>query len=314
MRKQMRKQRLKRKQKEQERLPLTSDLVFKAVYGRDTWECKQLLIAMLNLILAREKEPITDLIYKNPFTYAERPDSKQIVMDIKALLSTGEWIDIEMQVEQLKAFVNRSVYYGAKLVTEQLDGGDFYDILKPGIVINIVCGGLFPNIEKAHTVFRYKERDLNVELTDISEIHFLELDKINVEKPLEEMTSLERFGAYMRYAASPDRKDYIQKLLEYGEEVISMTDEMLKKVSENDQIKEWYRARELFLMDQRSRMWEAEHRGIERGLEEGIKALILDNLEEQKTEEQIANKLEKRFSLTKESAMEYLRKYKDSEK
>ncbi len=41
----------------------------------------------------------------------------------------------------------------------------------------------------------------------------------------------------------------------------------------------------------------------------GIEILILDNLEEGKTEEQILSKLQKRFGLTREAAKEYIEKY-----
>ena len=45
------------------------------------------------------------------------------------------------------------------------------------------------------------------------------------------------------------------------------------------------------------------------GLEQGIVALILDNLEEGKTKEQILAKLKKRFDLNEEKALEYYQKY-----
>lgn len=50
--------------------------------------------------------------------------------------------------------------------------------------------------------------------------------------------------------------------------------------------------------------------GIEEGLEKGIRALILDNLEEGVREERILEKLQKRFSLTRTEAAEKLREYK----
>ena len=42
-----------------------------------------------------------------------------------------------------------------------------------------------------------------------------------------------------------------------------------------------------------------------RGVEKGINALILDNLEDGKTEEQILDKLVRRFSLSREEAKQY---------
>lgn len=52
--------------------------------------------------------------------------------------------------------------------------------------------------------------------------------------------------------------------------------------------------------------WEERAYARKEGLEEGIKAFIVDYLEEGKTETQILDKLEHRFSLTKDAAHEYL--------
>ena len=49
--------------------------------------------------------------------------------------------------------------------------------------------------------------------------------------------------------------------------------------------------------------------GRTEGREEGIEALILDNLEDGKPEEVIINKLVKRFGLQLETAREYFEKY-----
>lgn len=45
------------------------------------------------------------------------------------------------------------------------------------------------------------------------------------------------------------------------------------------------------------------------GINQGIEALILDNLEEQKTEDQILIKLMKRFSLSQKEAEMFYEKY-----
>ena len=52
--------------------------------------------------------------------------------------------------------------------------------------------------------------------------------------------------------------------------------------------------------------------GRSEGRNEGIEAFILDNLEENKTGEQILQKLMKRFSLSREEAGVYLQKYSGS--
>ncbi len=49
--------------------------------------------------------------------------------------------------------------------------------------------------------------------------------------------------------------------------------------------------------------------GIEQGMERGIEALILDNLEDGKSEAVILEKLKKRFQLDELKAQEYFEKY-----
>ena len=66
-----------------------------------------------------------------------------------------------------------------------------------------------------------------------------------------------------------------------------------------------YEARQKALRDYNQGMLEAEERGEKRGREEGIKALILDNLEERVTQERILRKLQKRFSLSEKEAKQY---------
>lgn len=251
-------------------LPLTSDLVFKAVYGRDAPDSKEVLIAMLNIILNRRENPIKEIEIKNPFVYDEQPKNKLIVMDIKARLDTEEWVDIEMQVGGLGSYINRTLFYMSKLIGEQLESGEMYGSIEKTIVISIVCGGrLFLQTGRAHNVFRYKEVEEGFELTDRSDLHFLELDKIDTGKEVADMTAVERLGAYLRYAADPGRAEYVRRLLASGEEVIAMSEEILKKVSRDDQMREWQKARDRFLMDEKNRMWEAEQRGLKAGLEQG---------------------------------------------
>lgn len=55
--------------------------------------------------------------------------------------------------------------------------------------------------------------------------------------------------------------------------------------------------------------WEVEVLAKQEGIEEGIKALIIDNVEENTPKERIIKKLIRHFSLTEEKAEEYYKKY-----
>ena len=50
-------------------------------------------------------------------------------MDIKVRLSSGELVDLEMQVHHLSDYINRSVFYMGKLIKDSLEIGEDYDIM-----------------------------------------------------------------------------------------------------------------------------------------------------------------------------------------
>ena len=74
-----------------------------------------------------------------------------------------------------------------------------------------------------------------------------------------------------------------------------------------------YVTREKAIRDYNQGLLEAEERGWsvgeKAGIEKGIQALILDNLEEQVAQEGILRKLQKRFSLSEKEAKQYYEQY-----
>lgn len=70
-----------------------------------------------------------------------------------------------------------------------------------------------------------------------------------------------------------------------------------------------YEAREKAIRDHKQLIYEARQQGIE----QGIKAMILDNLEEKILKERIFLKLQKNFSLTEKAAKEYYGKFAEND-
>ncbi len=73
-------------------LRLTSDFVFKAVYGQDTPESQAALRALLNCLLDKKDDPIEWVRCENPFILPKYIGRKESVLDIKARLSSGQLI------------------------------------------------------------------------------------------------------------------------------------------------------------------------------------------------------------------------------
>lgn len=84
-----------------ERLMISSDLAFKAVFGRENEKCKEALKNLLNTILGIK---INTIVYINPINEKSFIDDKQTEFDINVTTDKGEHIDIEMQLLNKVAF------------------------------------------------------------------------------------------------------------------------------------------------------------------------------------------------------------------
>jgi len=273
----------------------TSDLVFKYIYGRDNKQSKQALIGLLNLLLDRKEDPIVDLQYKNPFRLAEYAVQKEPILDIYVRTQKGEQIAIEMQVKTDDSFIDRAVYSHAKLMAEGLERGEKYGKLKKTITISIVAGVLFPDTDRHHCVFTYKEENEHFPLTEQSQLHFLELGKIR-KRPVEEMTPVERFAAWLKFRLEEGSGDFLRELMA-GEEVIGMTESLFQEANQDEILRYQQWSQEKWEHDQASRMYYARKQGLEQGSLLTKIEQVCKKLKKGKTPEIIAEELEEELEL-----------------
>ena len=250
------------------RMPLYNDYVFHRIYGSDSDESRAALISLLNIILERGNDPIKLVEIKNPIDYSELQENKDTVMDIKAETESKEILDIEMQVNNLKYYRNRSLHYGGRLVNSSLQSGEDYDSMKKSIVVSIIYRKLFPKEINFHSIFRVKEEESGHLLSDRLEFHFLELGKVKPKKPVDEMTQIEKLAVYLRYAADESYKDSVQKICE-DEEGIIMAENLYRKVSQEEKEAAWAESRFYFQLDQNTMKNHAHKRGLAKGRAEG---------------------------------------------
>lgn len=229
------------------------------------------MIAILNVILQRQDDPIVDIQIMNPNFYGESETDKASILDIRASTNAGDLIDIEIQNGNTPFYADRSVYYGGRLVNSALASGEEYDKMKKSIVISIINGKLFPHSERLHTVFQLREVEQGFPLSDRLELHFIELGKVDGRKRVEEMDPVEKLAAYMRYAGEEDREPYLCRLIKEGGEAIEMTERLFKELTEDQIAYELRESQIRYEHDQAS--WKAyyKHEGLKEGLEEGRK-------------------------------------------
>ena len=150
------------------------DFVFKRIFGSE--KHPNILISFLNAVI-NSSTPIVSVDLKETDISKDKLKDKFSRLDIKAITSSGEHVNIEIQLKNEYNMIKRSLYYWGKLYTEQLSEGENYNLLARTICINIL-NFKYLNTESFHSCYRLKEQTTNEELTDMEEIHFIEIPKL----------------------------------------------------------------------------------------------------------------------------------------
>ena len=85
---------------------------------------------------------------------------------IRAETSSGEELDIEMQSGNLRVYPDRVLFYGGRLVNSSLQQGFKYDKMEKSIVVSIINGILFAELDSCHSIFDVRERQTGFLLGD----------------------------------------------------------------------------------------------------------------------------------------------------
>ena len=174
-----------------------------------------------------------------------------------------------MQAGDLQFYQNRALFYGSRLVNSALQVGEKYDKMKKSIVISITKGRLFPSLEGCHNIFEVRDRKRGLLLCDRLELHFLELCKIDDQKPVHALTEIERLGAYLKFANIENRQDYVKQILTM--EDIDMTENAYRKVTEDELEYERRESRFRYQLQRNTELYVARNEGLSEGEAIGLK-------------------------------------------
>ncbi|MDR3013652.1 MAG: Rpn family recombination-promoting nuclease/putative transposase [Chitinispirillales bacterium] len=240
-------------------LPPKSDIVFKMLFGDE--RNVDLLISLLEAILNVKIDSVTllDTVLK-----PEHIDDKKCILDVKAELSGGERINIEIQVKNIKEMRSRITHYNNRLVAEQIgDSGD-YSAIKPAISIIIIDYPLIHESEKCHNVFSMLEKDEHFPFNDLQEIHILHLCRIDMEK-------MPKVADWLSFISSDKEEDFM--ILAEKNQTLSRAFERLKVISADEESRIIYEARLKEQRDTRAEIstarWEGKIEGKIEGRIEG---------------------------------------------
>ena len=259
----------------------TIDFVFKLLFGDVNH--KERLISLLSALLKIPIEEFEGIEILNSELQKLFKDDKLGILDIRAKMKDGKQLDIEIQVLPTVYMPERSLYYWSKMYTTQAKEGDSFKVLKKCITINILDYKFLP-VKKMHTCYHLKEDDTGHQLTDVIEVHFCELEKL---RSMTEISDLNDPSVdWLRFIGAKTKGE--MEMIANGNEMIKDAYNYLQVISKDEQKRLAYEARQMDLMDRKTREEEAEERGrkegikegIEEGIEEGIKKVAREALKD----------------------------------
>jgi predicted transposase/invertase (TIGR01784 family) len=121
------------------------------------------------------------------------------ILDVVAEDVLGRKFNIEVRIALPAGMAERMVFYTAETYVRRLQQGQNYSDLLPSISICVLAGALISQPAKLHLDFRLCEESLPLTLTDDLQIHFLQLNHLQVTaETLYHASPVERWCWFLR--------------------------------------------------------------------------------------------------------------------
>lgn len=287
--------------KKTNKLPLTSDYVFKRIFGQE--ENKEALKDFLESILNIKIENIE---INNPEIPKDFYDSKYGILDLKVTLDNKVIVNVEMQLQNQHNIEPRSTYYMASTYSSQLGEGEPYTSCKKVIVIDILNFNYYKR-NSYHSVAKmrfeeaveneiidmgYKEQDLYA--TKFIEMHVIELPKFKKKNP-DIHTKLEQ---WLWLFIGGEEK--VKKASKVNKE-IERINKKLASMSLSREERNNYEFRLKAIRDEISAIDYATKKGLQQGIEQGIEQGLEQGIKQGKIEGAKSAKIEMAKEMIKDN-------------
>jgi len=242
---------------------------FKIVFGSE--KSAHLLRALLNAILrfAGDKK-IAHVEILNPFVDNDYHDDKGAFLDVRARDGQGRLYNVEVQVSNELAYAERALYYATRLFSGQIQKGSDYEDLVQTICISILNFCLFEDIQDIHSIYTVYDEEHRRRLSDILQLHFIELPKFKKDKPHALRTPFEKWLHILRFAQVYESGDLPVPNILMEEDGIKMAIEAMKNAWADSAVQEMIEARLKARLDEFSRNKKAWRNGLAEGMEKGM--------------------------------------------
>lgn len=236
------------------------DYAFKMLFGSD--DHKLLTISLINTVLVGQP-PVTDITFPNTVHNKLSADGKFFILDVLAEDVLGRKFNVEVQIALPAGMAERMVFYTAETWVRSLQQGQNYNELRPSISICVLAGALIRQPAQLHLDFRLREKSLPITLTDHLQIHFLQLNHLQVTaNTLYNATPVERWCWFLCHAQELTTEQLIQLL---PEQEFCEASRVLDMIAQTPEQLQEYNARLKAQRDEEARIIHARQQGIEIG-------------------------------------------------
>jgi predicted transposase/invertase (TIGR01784 family) len=251
-----------------------TDFAFKKIFGSE--QSQDILISFLNGILYGGDDIVQSVDILNPYQAPRIRGMKDTFLDVKATISGGQTVIIEMQVLNVEGFEQRVLYNAAKAYSTQLRVGDNYTLLTPVIALTITDFEMFQDLDAVISRFVLKEKqDLTDRTIDGLELVFVELPKFH--QALNQVAGLtEQWIYFLQNARQLQSVPAAMETVPAIQQAFTVANQANLSPEELEDLEH----REMFIQDQRNAVSKGTKDGIAKGLEEGLKKGIAKGLEE----------------------------------
>ena len=278
------------------KITLRNDYAFKRVFG--TEENKDVLQDLLECILDIPPENIAGLELLDKEFHKDSISDKTGVLDVKLRLKNNTIIDIEIQNRWNSEFVQRTIFYWAKMYTENLKTSEVYTKLPKCITINIVGEGFNLN-SLMHSEYNVVEKHINDRLSDELEIHFLNLAKVKeYQENIELDEKKKKLYNWLKFIETDDEE--VRNMLAQESPIMAKANATINIMEMSPKEKWLYENRMKYEHDKASWKHVGYQEGIERGFANGVYQKSIETARIMKHEAFDLNIISKITGLSKE--------------
>ena len=241
-----------------EEFDLTDFMAFNKIYGQDTEESNQALIALINTV-TEDKPEISDTLIKDidAFDSIEYSNGQYcgFGFDICLESDTGSLFSLQMENQPDEYFTGRCLVYMDSMMESS-------DKLQKLIIVLFVAGeNLFKDADSYHNVHIIRDEESGEVPFDKVRVHFIEIDKVDSSKAVSDMTPLERVSLYFRYANDPDKEALLEQLIDSGDKAIVLAENIFKRLTADN----WACKKMQIINKYKADLSDAKEEGIEQG-------------------------------------------------